>query len=198
MIANRIIKTELIDWRLIQDLQPTGIKNVLNEEDIKRTILKYGFTKPFYVWESNNKLFTIDGHTRKKVLNTITGIPDMLPATFIKAENRKEAIEILIEVFNQKQNKLNQSALNDLISIDINFDTLNLDVNDPTKEWKGMPEFHQEDLEPVSQIIVSFSSEENRNAFANLIGQKITASTKSIWYPKVEIDEVKHLRYGNS
>lgn len=54
---------------------------------------------------------------------------------------------------------------------------------DPAKEWDGMPEFHQEDkLGKV--IIVHFETEEDKQSFAELVGQKITASTKYIWYPE--------------
>jgi hypothetical protein len=65
-------------------------------------------------------------------------------------------------------------------------------------EWRGMPEFVQEKKEPYSKIIVRFDSEEDLQAFAELIGQKLTNKTKSIWHPfkshwggakKVWIDE---------
>ena len=67
--------------------------------------------------------------------------------------------------------------------------------NDAEEEWLDMPEFNQEDLTPVRQIIVSFKNDEDVQEFANLVGQKLTDKTKSIWYPKQEIDEVKDLRY---
>ena len=55
------------------------------------------------------------------------------------------------------------------------------------KEWIGMPEFIQEDLNPVQQIIVSFATEEDVQEFAKFIDQKLTNKTQSIWYPKAEI-----------
>ena len=67
--------------------------------------------------------------------------------------------------------------------------------NDAEEEWLDMPEFKQDDLTPVRQIIVSFKTDEDVQEFANLVGQKLTDKTKSIWYPKQEIDEVKDLRY---
>ncbi len=54
---------------------------------------------------------------------------------------------------------------------------------DPSKEWVGMPEFVQEKQKPYSQIIVRFEDEQDLKEFANLINQKLTAKTKSIWYP---------------
>jgi len=57
---------------------------------------------------------------------------------------------------------------------------------DADLEWTDMPEFNQEDLRPKNQIIVSFKNAEDREAFANLLGQKITEKTKSLWYPEVK------------
>lgn len=50
-------------------------------------------------------------------------------------------------------------------------------------EWKDMPEFVQEKKEPYSKIIVRFDTEEDLQEFANLIGQRLTNKTKSIWHP---------------
>lgn len=51
------------------------------------------------------------------------------------------------------------------------------------KEWKGMPEFVQEKQEAYAKIIFRFENEEDLQAFAQLIGQKLTKKTKSSWYP---------------
>jgi len=63
------------------------------------------------------------------------------------------------------------------------------------KEWKGMPEFSQEDLTSAVSIIVHFANNEDRDKFADIIGQKLTSKTKSIWFPKLEIDKVINKRY---
>jgi hypothetical protein len=51
------------------------------------------------------------------------------------------------------------------------------------EEWKNMPEFVQEKQKPFSQVIVRFETEKDLEEFSNLIGQKLTNKTKSIWYP---------------
>jgi hypothetical protein len=62
-----------------------------------------------------------------------------------------------------------------------------LDVDPTWKEaWKAMPDFHQNNLEPWQQIIVSFKNREDRNVFAKLINQPLTDDTRSLWYPKAE------------
>ncbi|MFA5934955.1 MAG: hypothetical protein WC827_03670 [Candidatus Paceibacterota bacterium] len=54
------------------------------------------------------------------------------------------------------------------------------------KEWQGMPEFIQKDLTPFRIIKVSFRSKEDVAEFAKLMNQKLTAKTRSIWFPKVQ------------
>ena len=63
------------------------------------------------------------------------------------------------------------------------------------EHWKGMPEFESENKMPAKQIIVSFVTEEDYQAFAKLVDQKLTKKTKSIWYPKKERAEVSLLRW---
>jgi hypothetical protein len=50
-------------------------------------------------------------------------------------------------------------------------------------EWQQMPEFVQEKQEPFAQIIFRFETEDDLDAFAELIGQKLTGKTKSAWHP---------------
>lgn len=63
-------------------------------------------------------------------------------------------------------------------------------------EWKGMPEFSQDDLTPVRQILVNFASEADVRAFSDLVGQRFTPKTRSIWYPEAEIGHFADKRYA--
>jgi len=58
-------------------------------------------------------------------------------------------------------------------------------THDWRKEWKGMPEFVQEERKPFSTIMIRFANKEDLDDFANKIGQKLTAKTKSIWHPQL-------------
>jgi hypothetical protein len=58
---------------------------------------------------------------------------------------------------------------------------------DPDEHWKGMPEYTHDDLLPVHQVIVSFESVADVERFAAVLGQHVTVTTKSIWYPDAEI-----------
>lgn len=58
-----------------------------------------------------------------------------------------------------------------------------VDTKESLAEWFGMPEFVQEKQKPFAQIICRFETQEDLDAFAKLIGQKLTPKTKSIWHP---------------
>ena len=54
------------------------------------------------------------------------------------------------------------------------------------EEWKGMPEYVQEVVEPYFTLNVKFKCQEDVDAFAKLMDQTINTSSKSgIWYPKL-------------
>ena len=63
------------------------------------------------------------------------------------------------------------------------------DEHDWEEHWVGMPEFVQKDNPPFKSIFLHFRNQEDYKAFAKLIGQNLTEKTKSIWYPKLEIDD---------
>ena len=62
-------------------------------------------------------------------------------------------------------------------------------------EWKDMPEFQMQDLTAEFSIKINFESYEDVIKFAELVGQIITPSTKSICYPEVQITRFMNKRY---
>lgn len=55
--------------------------------------------------------------------------------------------------------------------------------NNWQKEWIDMPEFVQEKKEPYKKLIIRFETEVDYLEFSDLINQKLTPKTKSIWHP---------------
>ena len=51
------------------------------------------------------------------------------------------------------------------------------------EHWQDMPEYRQDNRMPWRSLTVHFERHEDRNAFAELVGQKLTDITPSIWYP---------------
>lgn len=64
-------------------------------------------------------------------------------------------------------------------------------------EWKGMPEFIQEDLTSWASLIVHFATPADLAAFSKLVGQKLHSTTRSIWYPEAEIGHYANKRYAD-
>lgn len=63
--------------------------------------------------------------------------------------------------------------------------------------WVGMPEFKQEKKEPFSKIMFRFETEQDLKDFEKLIGQPLTAKTKSAWFPRLNRGKNSGLRYVN-
>ena len=117
MLKNRILDKIDVVWREMKDLQPKNAKIAQNEDALKDTLTRYGFSVPFYGWkDKDGAIWVIDGHTRKKVLSTFGAVPEKLPCILIDAKSKKEAQEILIEVFNQKHNPFDVQVLEQFIN----------------------------------------------------------------------------------
>ena len=115
MIKNRIKQLIEVDWQNLKAIQPEDVKIQNNLDALKASLKKHGFSLPFAVWIDGADIYTIDGHTRKKALQELQAegveIPDKLKAFEIEAKDRKEAVQILVEVFNQKHNPFDNEVL---------------------------------------------------------------------------------------
>lgn len=68
------------------------------------------------------------------------------------------------------------------------------------QEWQGMPEFVQDDLEPVTSVVVQFATQRDAVAFGDLIGQRFdpTLTRSYIWFPPQKAGRFKDKRYRGS
>ena len=74
--------------------------------------------------------------------------------------------------------------LRDTKAKDLNFRMFDDDQLAYKEEWKDMPEYAQEDLTAWKSVLIHFKNKEDMQAFAILIKQTVTQSTKYIWFPK--------------
>lgn len=65
------------------------------------------------------------------------------------------------------------------------------------QEWLDMPEFVQQDMEPLQHIVVNFEFFEDVKEFGKLIGQNVSSKTNSLWFPKQDRIEPKNFLYIN-
>ena len=101
-IRNRVLKTELVEWRKLVELQPKNFKELgkINYEKLKQSILKENFVMSFTVWQDKETIYIIDGHHRYKVLDLLekegVSVPKKLPCTFIECKDKKEASKLVL------------------------------------------------------------------------------------------------------
>ena len=69
-------------------------------------------------------------------------------------------------------------------------------VGSPEGEWKGMPEFDQQDKTSFRHVVVHFRDEAAAAEFFATIGQNDTGQTRSIWFPPQENMDTESKRYG--
>lgn len=79
--------------------------------------------------------------------------------------------------------------------MDIDLERMIADDPEQRGDWRGMPEFVQEDKEAERQIVVNFRSDEDAQKFGEVIGQRISDRTRSIWFPEAEREPAASKRY---
>lgn len=163
------------------------------------------------------KWYLLDGHGRRRVLEHLKAdgyeIPP-IPCVEILAANIEEAKKMVLLISSQ-YHTLTEEGLYEFMhttGIDMSFleeQTADLVPSlvafknnffeDPAPEdgedWKGMPEFTQEDKTGVRSVIVHFKTLDDKTAFMKTIGQTLTDKTRSIWFPEAEIERLMDKRY---
>jgi DNA modification methylase len=137
LITSRVLKTVPIKWEELQFVQQENFKEWNNNGDKKLldSILKYQFVDPFKVWESEGKLYCLDGRHRfldlQKAKESGVDVPVMLPATFIDCSNIKDAAELVL-VYSSAYAKITQQGLLDFVqNFDLDFPEMQSMLNIP-------------------------------------------------------------------
>jgi hypothetical protein len=149
----------------------------------------------------------LDGHQRLSALLTIHGAGYELDARQASRElSDAERRELVVSLHAGAVGSWDWNAISGWNSEELqswgmdgdalrqwNLDALNLremieseGAQDPNEEWEGMPEFEQEDLTAFKSIHVHFACQADYEAFAELIGQKLSEKVRSIWYPEAK------------
>jgi ParB family chromosome partitioning protein len=172
-------------------------KNDEAVDKIVGSMEQFDWTNPILVRKTNKTI--IAGNTRYKSAKKL-GIKTV-PVVFLDMTEKKADAYMLAD------NKLNELApwddaalakiIADLQSQEVDVKSLGFqqfeinsllgEVNNIEDEFKGMPEFEQEDLSAFKTIKVHFKNEEDLKKFSKLIKQTVALNTKSIWYPPAEI-----------
>ena len=128
----------LIEWRKMQSLQPDNLKLPYNIAYLKQSLIENNFAMPFFGWQNGEDVYVVDGHQRLQVLMELEGegvkIPELLDCQLIKAKDRKEAVKILLKVYNQRSNPIDLEVLTEwsnIEQVEVEVQSLNVvDIND--------------------------------------------------------------------
>ncbi len=172
---------------------------------IAASIREYGWTVPVLVDEEGT---LIAGHGRVLAARQlgIDTVPTMSATGWSEAKRRAYRIADNKLALNALwDDELLTAEFTDLKGMDFDLSLTgfsNAEVDqflspelDPNDEWEGMPEFEQKDKTAFQTIAVHLKDQEAVDAFAELIGQRITRRTRFIWYPQTEIETYADKRY---
>jgi len=156
-ITNKIVKSDLIEWRSLEWLQgkfKTIPDNSLKK--LKQSLINNSFVQPFNVWE-NGKLWILDGHHRKLAMEQLEAegydIPDKLPANFIQCKDKKEASKMVL-LYSSIYAKADEQSLTDFLNESgIDFADVSAEIDLPELDLENFTtnEIDEEKLDEVPE-----------------------------------------------
>ena len=126
------------------------IRNESDYEKIKKSILTYGFSFPFFTWKSGKTNYLLDGHGRYETLKRMQEegyIIPPLPVYYVKAKDKAEAKQKLLRLNSQYGKMTKESVLEFAEDIDLNFDEIALP--------NGLINFDNDDEEKYTKKVQS-------------------------------------------
>ena len=127
------IKCDCKDFLKLEDMTVMQgnlkARNDSDYEKIKKSILTYSFSFPFFIWRSGKTNYLIDGTGRHDCLLRMQEegyiIPD-LPVVYISCKDKKDAKQKLLRLNSQYGKMTKESVLEFAEDIDLNFDEIAL------------------------------------------------------------------------
>jgi ParB-like chromosome segregation protein Spo0J len=165
---NKIIKTELVEWKRLKLFQPKELKTIskLQLNKLKESLKKNGFKAPFYVWQENeDNLWCLDGHTRIPILKLLEeeghNVPSELPANFVDCKNKKEAKKAIL-IYNSRYADINKNEMFDFVS-DLDLKELDLEIDIPKFNFLKEKDIDYSDRSfDLFQIVINCKSEKEQ------------------------------------
>lgn len=146
-IENRVLKLENVKWRSLVPLQPEGFKELSDENMSKLmdSLSKNNFIASFIVWQSDDKLYIIDGVHRQRALLKLSlesniNIPEELPAQFIECSDMKEAAKLVL-IYSSAYAHTTQTGFDEFMQMfDFSLDELSSMVSIPDIQLDIIPD----------------------------------------------------------
>tara|TARA_R110000868_G_scaffold387597_2_gene656200 strand:- start:1378 stop:2022 length:645 start_codon:yes stop_codon:yes gene_type:complete len=206
-----------IKYKKTDDLIPYANNSRLHDEtqlgQLVASIQEFGFTNPVLLDGENG---IIAGHGRVMAaqilgMNEIPTIElghltDEQKKAYVIADNKlalngkwdAEVLALELQSLEEAGFALDITGFNDaeIGQLFSNDDDEN-DQTIATDEWKGMPEFTQNDATAKRTILVHFEDLEQVRNFSSLVDDSITDKTKFIWFPRKERADMSNVVYQN-
>lgn len=126
-IKNKILKTELVEWKELKFIQTDTFKKLKPElfEKLKESLIENNFIENFKVWHSDDTIYCLDGFHRIKALNDIETfghkgkfykVPAKFPAAFIDCKDREEASRLVL-IYSSQYAKIQQAGLEEFLNL---------------------------------------------------------------------------------
>lgn len=192
------------NWRIHPKPQQDALSGVLAEVGIVQNIIVN--KRMSELWGRDQNVETlVDGHLRVSL--ALSAGQKSIPITYVDLTPAEEAevlatidpLSAMAATDKQKLDELLRDVSSGEAAVQAMLAKLAADEGltkfDPMSEWKGMPEFRQEDQTAYKSLVVHLASPDDMAAFASLIGQVVTEHTRSVWYPKAEIGRYADKRY---
>ena len=205
ILNNRLIKTELVEWKKLIPFQPDNLKKTEPHklQKLANSLCQNGFSMNFYVWEKEGQILIIDGHSRHEVLQLLESgaiypknpdgkeyavtIPEKLPCSFLHLKNKTEAKKAVL-IYNSKYKNIDSDILAEWVS-DLNLDELKSQIEIPELNFnlttmEGLEDKFQlpdGDKAPFQQMTFTLANDQ-----AIIIQNALTDIKKSEEYKYVE------------
>jgi hypothetical protein len=142
---------QIVDFQ--GNLKRRGIEDI---EKLKTSILKYGFSFPFFIWVNNGINYCFDGHGRLMALKELRkegySVPE-LPVVYVEAEDEEEARNKLLRL-NSQYGAMSKKTVEDfMVGLNFNVEELSLP--------SGVLSFELEDRIEGQEAFAEYIDEEN-------------------------------------
>ena len=168
---------------------------------LRDSIERFGLVDPIIVnTHKDRENIVVGGHQRIRIAQDL-GIKD-IPCVEVELDADREK-ELNVRL-NRNVGEWDYDALANYFDVgeltEWGFENYELGVNNPVdvdmdELWEGMPEYKNEDLTSFQEIKIHFRNEKDIEEFCQLIGQKITEKTRSIWYPELKKEVFTDMEY---
>lgn len=144
-------------------------RNDIDYDKIKLSIIKFGFSFPFFVWRGEGKNYILDGHGRFGTLCKMQKdgyIIPPLPVVYVDAESKTEAKEKLLRLNSQYGRMTKESVLEfvngefELNTEEIALPDSVIDFSDDTDAVEDFPELKEGDRDTQCTMTFVLSQEQ--------------------------------------